>query len=341
MFVDRVILEAQAGSGGNGIIAWRREKYIPKGGPYGGDGGDGGSITIIADEQVPSLEDFRYRRLVKAENGQCGGSNQRTGRRGKELVLKVPLGTLIKDAETGQLLHDFTEHGQKISLCRGGKGGKGNARFKTSTNRAPVICTPGKKGEFCKVEFELKLIADVGLVGFPNAGKSTFLSTAADVRVKIAPYPFTTLRPQLGYVFRNGGKRFLLADIPGIIEGASCNRGLGFEFLRHIERTHLLVFVLDSSGIDGRDPTHDFAVLQDELRAYDKTLLEKPFFVALNKCDTEESKEHVEHFKAHFSYPSASLFEISAKTGAGLGPLLHAVALLVQKQKFIEPSMVA
>ena len=254
MFIDRVTIELAAGKGGNGVVAWRREKYIPKGGPCGGNGGKGGSIILQADTQVFSLDWFRNRRILKAENGQAGGSNNRQGKNGKDLVLKVPCGTLVKDMTTGEILHDFTADKEEFVLCRGGKGGKGNDCFKSPTNQAPNYCTEGTEGGQVKVELELKLIADVGLVGFPNAGKSTLISALADVKVKIAPYPFTTLQPNLGFIQCEDYSRIYIADIPGIIEGAHQNRGLGFEFLRHIERTRLLLFVLDASGIDGRNP---------------------------------------------------------------------------------------
>ncbi len=215
MFTDRVTIELHAGKGGDGVVAWRREKYIPKGGPFGGDGGCGGSIIIESDPQVLlSLEAYRNRRILKAENGRQGGANNRKGKNGTDLVVKIPCGTLIKDTETGEILYDVTEAEQRISICTGGRGGKGNSRFKTPTNRAPNYCTPGKPGISIALEFELKLIADVGLVGFPNAGKSTFLSSTAEVDVKIAPYPFTTLKPNLGYAIDQEGGRILIADIP-------------------------------------------------------------------------------------------------------------------------------
>lgn len=326
MFTDRVKIELRAGKGGNGIIAWRREKYIPKGGPFGGDGGDGGSIVIEADCQIPSLEGYRNRRLLKAENGGQGGPNNRHGKNGRPLVLKVPCGTLLKDMETGEILHDFTQHKEQMVICSGGKGGKGNTHFKTPTNRAPAIATPGKWGQIRSVELELKLIADVGLVGFPNAGKSTLIYKAANVPVKIAPYPFTTLRPNLGYIFFEGGERILIADIPGIIKGAHHNKGLGLEFLRHIERTHLLLYVIDVSGFEGRNPLEDFAVLRQEVALYNPALLEKPSVVALNKIDFESSNEHIEAFRC--AYPNETVVTISALNNQGVDGL---VALLKRK----------
>lgn len=321
MFTDHVQLHLAAGKGGNGVVAWRREKFIPKGGPNGGNGGKGGSVIIEADKQVYSLEWFRHRRLLKAENGRCGGSNLCQGRSGVDLILKVPCGTLVKDIKTGEILHDLTEDKQQVTLCLGGKGGRGNESFKTSTHRAPNICTEGKEGELMDVELELKLIADVGLVGFPNAGKSTLIAALARVRVKIAPYPFTTLQPNLGYIENEDYTRTLIADIPGIIEGAHQNRGLGFEFLRHIERTRLLIFMLDSSGIDGRNPLDDYRVLQKELGTYNPEMLERPSLVVLNKIDTEEAKEHIEAFMKEYQGEPKDIFQISALNGDGLQPL--------------------
>jgi len=316
MFTDRVTLELCAGKGGNGVVAWRREKFIPKGGPFGGDGGNGGSIILESDPQVFSLEAYRNRRMLKAANGGQGGTNNRKGKNGENLLLKIPCGTLIKEVGTGEILFDVTEANTRIEICKGGVGGKGNSRFKTPTNRAPNICTPGKYGRTIEIEFELKLIADVGLVGFPNAGKSTLLSQLSHVAVKIAPYPFTTLRPNLGYVIDPQGERILIADIPGIIAGAHQNKGLGLEFLRHIERTHVLLFVLDASGFEGRDPVEDFSVLRREIALYNPELLEKPFTVLLNKVDVEGSEQVVRNFKE--MHPALETFEVSALSGQGL-----------------------
>lgn len=329
MFVDRVILDLVAGKGGNGVVAWRREKYIPKGGPCGGNGGKGGSVILQADAQVFSLEWFRNRRILKAENGQSGASNNRQGRNGKDLILKVPCGTLVKDTETGEVLFDFTEDQQEWLICKGGRGGRGNDSFKTPTNRAPNTATDGQEGEAAKVELELKLIADVGLVGFPNAGKSTLISALADVRVKIAPYPFTTLQPNLGFIKGDDFSRIFIADIPGIIEGAHRNRGLGFEFLRHIERTRLLIFLLDASGIDGRNPMDDYKVLRAELGAYNPEMLERPYLVVLNKIDAEGSQENVSYFREEF--PHENLLEVSALSGEGIDFLEQAIFAKLKK----------
>lgn len=333
MFIDRVTLDLLAGKGGNGVVAWRREKYIPKGGPCGGNGGKGGAIILEADAQLYSLEWFRNRRILKAENGQPGGPNRRQGRNGKDLLLKVPCGTLVKDVKTGEVLYDLTEDKQRWVICKGGRGGRGNDSFKTPTNRAPNICTEGTVGESVQVELELKLIADVGLVGFPNAGKSTLIAALADVKVKIAPYPFTTLQPNIGFIECQDFTRIFIADIPGIIEGAHRNKGLGFEFLRHIERTKLLLFVLDASGIDGRNPSDDFRVLRAEMAAYNPEMLKRPYLVVLNKIDAEEAKGHIQHFHKEFSLDTSKLFEVSALNGEGLPPLEKAIINLCHYQR--------
>ncbi len=325
MFTDRVTIDLAAGKGGNGVIAWRREKYIPKGGPTGGNGGKGGSIILEADAQVYSLEYFRNRRILKAENGASGGANNRTGRNGRDLILKVPCGTLVKDRETGEVVYDLTKDKERWTPCKGGKGGRGNQGYATPTNRAPNICTPGHPGETARFELELKLIADVGLVGFPNAGKSTLICALADIKVKIASYPFTTLQPNLGFIECEDRGRIYIADIPGIIQGAHENRGLGFEFLRHVERTQLLLYVLDASGIDGRNPWDDYQVLLNEIKQYNPELLERPSLVVLNKIDTEESVENIKIFREFYTGPKNRLFEISAEQKEGLGPLLKAI----------------
>lgn len=316
MFTDRVALELHAGKGGNGVVAWRHEKFIPKGGPFGGDGGNGGSIILEADDQIYSLEAYRNRRILKAANGGQGGSSNRKGKNGPNLVLKVPCGTLVREIESGEILYDITDPKTRFEICYGGKGGKGNTRFKSPTNRAPNQCTPGRPGQMVEVELELKLIADVGLVGFPNAGKSTFISQTTNVDVKIAPYPFTTLRPNLGYLMDKEGTRILIADIPGIIPGAHKNKGLGLEFLRHIERTSLLLFLLDASDFEGRDPVEDFSVLRREIALYNPELLEKPYAVLLNKVDIEGAPPLVALFRE--MHNSCEIFEISALTGQGI-----------------------
>lgn len=325
MFVDTVTLSLSAGKGGNGVIAWRREKYIPKGGPAGGNGGHGGSVYLEAHPEVHSLEDYRNRRILKAQNGMPGGSNNCSGKNGKDLVLKIPLGTLVKDAKTKEILFDFTEKGQSWKICSGGRGGKGNSHFKTSTHQAPFVCTEGTPGESTEVELELKLIADVGLVGMPNAGKSTLISELAHIQVKIAPYPFTTLRPNLGIIEFEDFSRIMIADIPGIIENAHENRGLGFAFLRHIERTSILVYLIELAPYQDRDPFEEFLMLRRELEAYNPAMLEKPFFVALNKIDQEETAELAASFKSRYPFDPKTLFEISALQGINLASIKEAL----------------
>ncbi|NGX46582.1 MAG: GTPase Obg [Chlamydiae bacterium] len=330
MFTDRVRLKLIAGSGGNGIVAWRREKYLPKGGPYGGNGGRGGAIVLKSDTDTYSLESFRNRRKISADNGQPGGTNRCQGRSGKDLVLRVPCGTLVKDGQTGEILHDFGSTASKWEICSGGRGGLGNACFKTSLNRAPNTCTPGKPGEERDLELELKLIADVGLVGMPNAGKSTLMSAITHTPVKIGAYPFTTLRPNLSFVQRDDYTRILIADIPGIIRGASQNKGLGLSFLRHIERTSTLVYVIDISAIEERDPFEDFLALREELENYSSEMVEKPFFVVLNKTDAEGAGIQLEAFKEKYPFPANTLLEVSALEKKGISSLIQALSRATQ-----------
>ncbi|AEB41501.1 GTPase ObgE [Chlamydia pecorum] len=327
MFVDQVTLELQAGKGGNGVVSWRKEKCLPKGGPYGGNGGMGGSIIIEAVTNECSLDIYRNVRFLKASDGQNGATNNRTGRNGEDLVLKVPEGTLLRDAKTGEVLYDFTSHGERLVVCRGGRGGKGNTFFKTSTNRAPTKATPGTPGECRQVELELKLIADIGMVGFPNAGKSTLFNTLASTEAKVGAYPFTTLTPSLGLISRPGNdlylKPWVLADIPGIIEGAHNNRGLGLDFLKHIERTRLLLFVVDISKSERNTPEEDLQILIQELQSYKEDLSHKDMVVALNKIDEllpEEQQERLESFQE--SFPSCTFVLLSGLTGEGIEELL-------------------
>jgi GTP-binding protein len=331
MFVDSVTLTITAGKGGNGVVAWRREKYVPKGGPAGGNGGKGGSILLRATTQETSLESFRNRRIIKGEHGGAGGSAHKQGKNGKELVLNIPCGTLVKDSETQEVLFDFTQEGQEWLICRGGKGGKGNAFFRSPTHQAPNICTEGTFGESREVELELKLIADVGLVGFPNAGKSTLMSRITHLPVKIGAYPFTTLFPNLSYITYKGASRILVADIPGIIENAHEDRGLGLAFLKHVERTSVLLYVIDISGFEERDPIQDFEILRNELKEYNEALLEKPYLVALNKIDMEGAEEQIKRFRKHFSEDPSLLFEISAMDEIGLQPLVEAMKIKVDQ----------
>lgn len=332
MFIDSVNLTLSAGSGGNGVVAWRREKFIPKGGPFGGNGGQGGEVIFVGDSGLFSLESLRNKRLLQAENGMPGGSALKQGRGGKDLIIKIPFGTLIKDASTKEVLFDCSPENPRFTACTGGRGGKGNSFFKSPTHQAPNICTPGKPGHSLQVELELKLIADVGLVGMPNAGKSTLLSQITLAKVKIAPYPFTTLSPNISYVQGEDFSRILVADIPGIIEKANEDKGLGLSFLRHIERTSVLVFVIDiSNAEEERDPFADFIILRKELEAYRPELLEKPFLVVLNKIDKEGAKEQAELFRKAYPFDPKTLFEISAMKKEGLDTLVEAMRVLAQK----------
>lgn len=332
MFIDSAIVTLRAGKGGNGVVAWRREKFIPKGGPAGGNGGQGGSIILKTNENILSLEGFRNRRLINAENGISGGGNLQRGRNGKDLTLYIPCGTIVKNMKTQEVLVDFTDKNQEYVLCRGGKGGKGNACFKSPTNQAPNICTPGREGEIQEVQLELKLIADIGFIGMPNAGKSTLLKQITHCQVKIGAYPFTTLHPNLSYIQFEDFSRILIADIPGIIEGAHLNRGLGLSFLKHIERSSVLVYLIDISGIEERDPFKDFQILQNEIAAYRKELLDKPFLVVLNKIDCETTTQNLEKFKQKYPYSKTTLFPISAMHKEGIEPLLKAMRQLIPRK---------
>lgn len=330
MFVDRIKVKLIAGKGGNGLVAWRREKFIPKGGPYGGNGGRGGNIILEADTGLYSLETYRHKKILRATDGQIGGVNLRQGKSGGDLHLKVPFGTLVKDSETGEILHDFTNDAPYWIACLGGKGGKGNNCFKSPTNQAPNFCTPGRPGEERELELELKLIADVGLVGMPNAGKSTLMAKITHAQVKIGAYPFTTLTPNLSYIQSEDFTRILIADIPGIIKNAHQNKGLGLAFLKHIERTSALVFVIDvCPDEEDRSPLEDFNILRSEIGMYNPEMLEKPFLVALNKSDKEGSQEQIEAFRAAYPFDPEALHVISANTKEGLGRLIEAIRSLI------------
>ena len=282
MFLDRAIINVTGGHGGNGCVSFRRERFVPRGGPDGGDGGRGGTIFLIVDERYATLQDFRYRRSFTGERGQNGQGSDKTGRSGEDLLVPVPPGTVVHDDETGEVLVDLAAAGQRFRVVRGGRGGRGNARFATSTNRAPRRCDEGSPGEARRLRLELKLIADVGLVGFPNAGKSTLLSRISHARPKIADYPFTTLAPNLGVVSLSGYRHFVVADIPGIVEGAHTGKGLGLEFLRHIERTRVLLFLIE---LTSPDPAADLAGLRRELDLYGQGLAARPYRIVLTKAD--------------------------------------------------------
>jgi len=325
MFIDVAKIHLKAGKGGNGAVAFRREKYEPAGGPFGGDGGDGGNIILQGDEGIRTLMDFRYKRHYKAEDGENGKTKKQYGRKGQDLIIKVPVGTLVKDAETGKVIVDIKEHNQQFIIARGGKGGRGNAKFATSTRRAPRFAEPGRKGEERTIILELKLLADVGLVGFPNVGKSTILSILTDARPKIANYHFTTLNPNLGVVRVDYEKSFVLADIPGLIEGAHEGAGLGLDFLKHIERTRLLVHVLDASGSEGRNPIDDFYKINDELYQYNEKLKEKPQIIVCNKMDLPNAKEWLQKIKEEFEPKGYEVYSISAATREGIDKLKYAI----------------
>ncbi len=326
MFVDRIKVKLIAGKGGNGIVAWRRESCLPKGGPYGGNGGRGGAIIFEATNDLHSLDVFTRRRILRAENGQAGGINLMQGGKGESLTVKVPCGTIVKDAETGEVLYDLTPETPIWTACLGGRGGRGNASFKSSTNRAPNTCTLGTEGEEKEVELELKMIADVGLIGMPNAGKSSLMSKITHAQVKIGAYPFTTLSPNLSFVQFEDYSRILVADIPGIIENAHLNKGLGISFLKHIERTSTLVIVLDIAPDDEEhDPFLDYEILRKELSAYNSEMLNKPSFVVLNKVDKDGAANNVKSFRERYPFDPSTLFEVSAKEEQGLKELLRAL----------------
>ncbi len=323
-FIDRAKIFVQGGHGGNGCVAFRREKFVPKGGPSGGSGGKGGDVILVADRNVHTLLDFKYKRHYKAERGRHGEGNKRTGRSGKDLIIKVPVGTVVKDAETGELLGDLTVHGERLVVARGGRGGRGNAEFVTPTRRAPDFAEPGEPGEERWIELELKLLADVGLIGFPNAGKSTFLSRISAAKPEIANYPFTTLRPILG-VTKVGDFSFVVADIPGLIEGAHAGKGLGHEFLRHIERTKLLLHLIDLTN-PGIDPLEAFEKINRELELYSPELVRKPQIVVGTKVDAFSDRSKIEELKRVFEKRGYPFFAVSAVTGEGMDELMHYVA---------------
>jgi GTP-binding protein len=337
MFIDTIQLSLAGGKGGNGIVSWHRAKYIPKGGPVGGNGGIGGSITIRCDSNIFSLEHLRNKRHIQAMNGISGGKNNRSGKNGENLILKVPAGTIIKDAQSQNIIYDFTKHGDELVICNGGKGGKGNASFKSSKNRAPNYCTLGEEGESSEIILELKLLANIGFIGLPNAGKSTLLSKMAHIKIKIAPYPFTTLRPNIAIMEFEDFSRIIMADIPGIISKAHENKGLGLSFLKHIERTSALLFVIDVSY--NEDPIQDFLLLREEIKEYNPKILEKPFIVALNKIDVEGSEHNIKKFIQAFTFDPSLIFQISAMERKGFTPLINAIESLTRKKAFIsQPS---
>jgi len=322
MFIDEAKIWVKAGDGGNGCVAFRREKYVPRGGPSGGDGGDGGDVVLESTEHLNTLLPFRFNREFRGERGRHGEGSNRHGREGEDTVIRVPVGTVLFEEESGERLFDFTASGQRWVAARGGRGGRGNARFASSTNRAPRRADPGETGEERRLRLELKLLADVGLVGFPNAGKSTLISRLSAAHPKIADYPFTTLEPCLGVVAVGEEESFVLADIPGLIEGAHQGHGLGTRFLRHIERTRLLVHLVDVSAT-GRDPAEDFRVVRNELGQFSAALLEKPVVVVANKLDQPEGAERAEALRAFCRREGMPFHAISALRGDGLNELRY------------------
>lgn len=331
MFIDSAKIRLKAGRGGDGAVAWRREKYEPAGGPHGGDGGRGGDVIIKADEGLHTLMDFRYKREYKAQNGENGMNKLKYGKAGEDIILKVPVGTLVKDEETGGVIYDFKNKDDEFVICHGGRGGHGNAKYKTSTRRSPNFAQAGTKGEERSVILELKLLADVGLVGFPNVGKSTLLSQVSKARPKISNYHFTTLTPNLGLVSIGAEESFVLADIPGLIEGASQGIGLGDEFLKHIERTGVLIHVLDVSGSENRDPLEDFYKINEELYNYNEKLRDKTQIIFANKMDIPSSKENLEKLKKALS-SKYQIIEGSAATGENVKLLMQKAYQLVQEK---------
>lgn len=326
MFTDYVKIIAKAGNGGNGAISFRREKYVAAGGPDGGDGGKGGDIYFVVDPDSNTLIDFRYNKKFKAENGKNGEGSNKYGRSGEDLYIKVPIGTIIRDANTNKVLADLSEKGQKELILAGGRGGKGNSHFATSTRQAPRFAQDGEKGEEKELILELKLLADVGLIGFPNVGKSTFLSMTTSATPKIADYHFTTLEPNLGVVKTEYGDSFVIADIPGIIEGASEGTGLGLQFLRHIERTRLLLHVIDVSGSEGRNPVDDFYKINTELKKYSEKLSKRKQIVVANKIDAMQDESLYTDLAKVAKEHNMEIFKISAATGEGVSELIKHVA---------------
>ncbi len=333
MLVDRAKITIRSGRGGNGAVSFRREPFVPQGGPDGGDGGNGGNVIIKADEDLRTLMDFRYKRVYEAENGQNGMKKKMYGKKGQDLVIKVPVGTMVFDAATGLLMHDLNTNGDSFVAAKGGKGGKGNVHFKNSVRQAPNFAEAGTPGTERVVILELKLIADVGLVGFPNVGKSSILAAATNARPKIDNYHFTTIDPNLGVVVLDNTE-FVLADIAGLIEGAHEGQGLGFRFLKHIERTKVLIHVVDVSGSEGRDPEDDFEKILKELGSYSEKLTKKPMIVAANKIDLlGDDLSAYEKFKSDIEAKGYRVFPVSAATGAGIKDLMNAAAGLLAEQE--------
>lgn len=344
MFIDRAKIHIKAGNGGHGMSSFRREKYVPKGGPSGGDGGRGGDVVLVVDNNLNTLIDFRYKRKFSADNGVNGQTKNMHGKNAEPMLIKVPPGTLVRDAETGEILADLTEENQEAVLARGGRGGRGNARFVNSVHRAPTFAEMGEPGEERDLQLELKLLADVGLVGYPSVGKSSIISRVSAAKPEIAAYHFTTLTPVLGVVSLDAGHSFVLADIPGLIEGAHEGVGLGHDFLRHIERTKIIIHVLDISGIEGRDPLEDYHKINHELAKYNERLATRPQIVAANKMDLPEAAEQLARVEAYLKEQGREIYPVSAATGEGLDVLMQRAAQLleeyVEEPEFTEDTVV-
>lgn len=337
MFLDQVTIDVKAGKGGDGMVAFRREKYVPDGGPAGGDGGQGGDVILVVDEGLRTLMDFRYNRHFKAQPGENGMSKGMHGRGAEDTVVKVPPGTTVRDADTGALLGDLITDGQTLVVAKGGRGGRGNTRFASPKNPAPELAENGEPGQERKIELELKVLADVGLVGFPSVGKSTLLSVISSARPKIGAYHFTTLVPNLGMVTTSDGRSYAVADLPGLIEGASQGVGLGTQFLRHIERTRVILHVIDMSGIEGRDPYEDYLAINKELASHNLRLMERPQIIVANKMDMPDSEENLQKFKEQIAKEKTDeyaddlpIFPISSVTRKGIDALLNATADLLE-----------
>lgn len=329
MFVDHVKIFIKGGDGGDGMVAFRREKYVPNGGPAGGDGGRGGNVVFEVEEGLRTLMDFRYKRHFKANRGDHGQSKNMHGRGADDLIVKVPPGTVVMTEEGGTVLADLVEHGQQAVIAKGGRGGRGNSRFATPQNPAPELSEKGEPGQEIEVVLELKVLADVGLVGFPSVGKSTLLSVVSAAKPKIAAYHFTTIVPNLGMVETEDGRSFAMADLPGLIEGASEGVGLGHQFLRHIERTRVIVHVIDMSGLEGRDPYDDYVTINDELKQYNLRLTERPQLIVANKMDMPDAEENLKEFRNKLP-EDVKVFPISALSRKGLNELLFAAADLLE-----------
>lgn len=325
MFVDTARVYVKGGDGGNGIVSFRREKYVPEGGPAGGDGGKGGSIILVVEEGLRTLLDFKYKRHFKAQRGEYGKTSNKHGASADDMYVKVPPGTVITDADTGEFLGDLTEQGQQLVVARGGRGGRGNSRFATAANKAPEIAEKGEPGQERNIQLELKVLADVGLVGFPSVGKSTLLGAVSAARPKIAEYHFTTITPNLGVVGVPDGRSFVMADLPGLIEGASEGHGLGIQFLRHVERTKVIVHVVDMAGVEGRDPYEDFQKINEEVRQYNYKLEQRPMIVVANKMDIPEAEENLVKFREQVG-DKHPIYPISGATREGIDELLFAIA---------------